>query len=146
MIDVRQLQDILPQAFPFVFIDRIVDFQEGKSLKAIKNLTANEWGFTQGGVEVSHFTETLLIEAASQAALALYQLSKIKPGQKRPQYILGKITAEFEKEVCIGDHLTIEALANKMLDTGGYSDVTISVDAQRVANIEIIYSVKRERD
>ena len=141
MIGTKELTEILPQAYPFLFIDRITEFEKDKKLIAIKNITANEWN-TIGHNGSAHFPETLMIEAASQAALALHQLSKIKPGEKRPLYILGKVTAEFLQSVAIGDQLVIEARA-KMLEAGGYSDVTISVGDLKVAQVEIIYSVKK---
>ena len=141
MIGTKELLEILPQAYPFLFIDRITEFEKDKKLVAIKNITANEWNAI-GHDDSAYFPETLIIEAASQAALALYQLSKIKPGEKRPMYILGKVTAEFLQSVAIGDQLVIEARA-KMLEAGGYSDVTISVGDLKVAQVEIIYSVKR---
>lgn len=140
------LDKILPQQHPFRMIDRIVDFKKDVSLTAIKNITGNEWvfdGFGGRGCDSGVFPETLIIEAASQTALCLYQLSKIKDGEKRPRYILGKIKSEWKKPVGIGDQLVVFALANKMLDTGGYSDIQVSSAEDVVGNVEIIYSVIR---
>ena len=74
MIDYKTIQKILPQRFPFILIDKIIDFKMGKSLTAIKNITGNEWIFDDGALagRGSIFPETLLIEAAAQAALVLY--------------------------------------------------------------------------
>ncbi len=157
MLDDKVIKDILPQSFPFVMIDRIVDFKKGESLTAIKNITGNEWIYEGQKVNPERrlrgraverakndiFPETLLIEAAAQAALMLYGLSKIKIGQKQPKYILGKSTADFKNFVYLGDQITIHALANKMLDTGGYSDITLSRTSENIGTIEIIYSVIR---
>lgn len=143
MIDSQELRKILPQEYPFLMIDKVLEYEKGKSLTAVKNITANEWSVGEGRFPIDHFPETLLIEAASQAALVLYQLSKIKVGEKRPQYILGRITANFLTSIVIGDQLRIKALANKMLDSGGYSDINLSVGVKKIAEIEIIYSVKR---
>ncbi len=144
MLNSQQIAEILPQAYPFIMIDRVVEFKKGESLTAIKNITGSEWIFEGQGYKSAVFPETLLIEAASQAALILYQLSKIKEGEKRPKYILGKITAEFENSVWIGDQLKIVAFANKMLDTGGYSEIKLSKNGNYMANIEIVYSVIRQ--
>ena len=70
----QELRKILPQAHPFMMIDRVVDIKKGKSLTAIKNITANEWPFLSN---LNHFPETLLIEAATQAALVLYKSMKL---------------------------------------------------------------------
>jgi len=69
MLDYEQLKKILPQAYPFLLIDRVENIQPGQSLTATKNITANEWPFTEGRERVQHYPETLLIEAAAQAAL-----------------------------------------------------------------------------
>ena len=145
MISAQQLQDALPHVYPFRLIDRIVEFEQGKSLTAIKNVTADEWVLNGEAGELTYFPETLMIEAASQAALVLYQLSRMKEGERRPHYILGKVTADFLKTVKTGDQLVIHALANKMLDTGGYSDINLFVGSQKVAQVEIIYSVRRQK-
>ncbi len=73
MFDHRQLNLILPQSYPFLLLDRVESFQPGESLVAIKNITANEWPFTNGLECSQHYPETLLIEAAAQAALVFIQ-------------------------------------------------------------------------
>ena len=139
----NQIAAILPQSYPFLMIDRVVDFKKGESLTAVKNITGNEWVFEGQSCQTGVFPETLLIEAAAQAALILYHLSKIKEGEKHPKYILGKTKAEFERSVSAGDQLSIVAFANKMLDTGGYSDIQLSNCDKSVAHIKIVYSVVR---
>ena len=145
MIDYKTIQKILPQSSPFILIDKIIDFKKGESLTAIKNITGNEWIFDEGALAgcSSIFPETLLIEAAAQAALVLYGLTNLQPADKQPQYILGRSKAEFENFVYIGDQITLSAVASKMLDTGGYSDIKLSKTSQNIGTIEIIYKVIR---
>jgi len=143
IIDNKRLREILPQSYPFLMIDRVEEFEKGKRLKAIKNITGNEWSTASGTADVGVFPETLIVEAASQAALLVYHLSKIKEGEKHPRYILGRVKAEFNKSAEVGDQLSIEAFATKMLDTGGYSDINVMVDSEKIATVEIVYSVKR---
>jgi 3-hydroxyacyl-[acyl-carrier-protein] dehydratase len=143
VLDCNQIADILPQAYPFIMIDRVIEFEKDKSLVAIKNITGNEWIFEGQTYKPDVFPETLVIEAASQAALVLYHLNKIKEGENRPKYVLGKIDADFKEAVLIGDQLEIKAFANKMLDTGGYSDIDVKRNGEPIVHIEIIYSVIR---
>ncbi len=66
----QDLKKILPQAYPFLLIDRVTDYKEGESLTAVKNITANEWPFeavADENLSNSHVPETLLIESAAQA-------------------------------------------------------------------------------
>ena len=143
ILDENQIARILPQAYPFIMIDRVIAFEKGESLTAIKNVTGNEWMFQGKGHQTGLFPETMVIEAASQAALVLYQLSKIKEGEQRPKYILGRVTSDFKRPIAIGDQIQIKAYANKMMDAGGYSDIELSVDGEPVAHVEIIYRVMR---
>lgn len=108
-LDSNQIARILPQSYPFLMIDRVVDFKKGESLTAIKNITGNEWffqgrcqsilrltpsslpdgvrsGFRPTSAENeaqdcsswgSIFPETLLIEAAAQAAILFYRPEKL---------------------------------------------------------------------
>ena len=72
MLDNNQLKKILPHAYPFVLLDRVERYIPGQSLVAIKKITANEWQFLESPERLEHYPETLLIEAAAQAALVLY--------------------------------------------------------------------------
>ena len=143
MIDINEIKEILPQAYPVLLIDRIVDFKDGKSLTAIKNVTGNEWIFSSDRADTGIFPETLLIEAATQAALALYELSRNKLRRKL-KYMLGRVKAEYLNPVKIGDQIQIQAFGNKMLETGGYSDIEIEDGNRKIANVEIVFSVIRE--
>ena len=76
MLDHNDLKKILPQAYPFLMLDRVLEYTEHKHLTAIKNITADEWFFQDtdedsNQTKTKHLPETLLIEAAAQAALVL---------------------------------------------------------------------------
>lgn len=90
----NQIAQILPQSYPFLMLDRVVDFKKGESLTAVKNITGNEWVFcsplTPFGAnpepsrrdegqpcQTGVFPETLLIEAAAQAAILFYRAEKL---------------------------------------------------------------------
>lgn len=143
MIDNSQLQKILPQAYPFLLLDRVEDVRPGHSLLAVKNITANEWPFSQERRYNAHYPETLLIEAAAQAALVLYHISKNFNNTKNLKYSLGKIRIKFESLVVPPDQLKILSKANKLLDYGGYSEIKIFTDIKLVGNLELIYAVKQ---
>ena len=141
-LDHQQLREILPYSFPFVLIDRVIEYKEGESLTAIKNITANEWPFNQDIAQATHFPETLIIEAAAQAALILYKISKPQEINKESLFVLGRIQAEFQKEVKVGSQLQLKVSVGKVLKTGGYSNVTIFADAESVCEVQVIYGVK----
>ena len=141
MIDYQTIRSILPQAAPFILIDKIIDFKKGKSLTAIKNITGNEWIFDDGALagRGSIFPETLLIEAAAQAALVLYGLSEVSKQAKNTEFILCKIQAEFTENIDIGHQLSIYAYASKMLENKGYMDINLCTSTKRIGSVQIIY-------
>lgn len=148
-LDHNQIQNILPQTNPFVFIDYVEDYKEGESLTAVKNVTANERPFTKSHTTpdtrhtgTANFPETLLIEAAAQAALILYHVSKVKDGRGRPKYFIGKCKAEFNAPVACGASVRLRVTAGKLLDTGGYTDIDVLADKIDVAKITIFFSVQ----
>jgi len=141
----KDLKEILPHAYPFLLIDRVEEIKRGESLVAIKTITTGEWA-TQNEFDLpQHFPETLLMEAASQAALVLYHVSKIKSNEPRPRYILGKSKGEFFNQIRVGDTIHFHAFANKMSDWGGFSEVKIFTSSKLKAKTEVFYSVHRKR-
>lgn len=139
MIDNSQLQKILPQAYPFLLLDRVEDVRPGHSLLAVKNITANEWPFSQERRYNAHYPETLLIEAAAQAALVLYKADKPSDSVK-PAYI-GKVKAEFFSPVSIGDQMAIKVKSSRIFGNSGFSDVEVSVNDEKKAEITTFYSI-----
>ncbi len=110
-IDIEGIMDLLPHRYPFLMIDRVVDYtisDEHKTLKAIKNVTFNE-PFFQG-----HFPGkpvlpgVLILEAMAQATgvLAFTMVGKPNPGEL--YYFAAIDNARFKRPVVPGDQLVID--------------------------------------
>jgi len=161
ILEQHQLKEILPQAYPFLLIDRVVELEKDKRLVAIKNITANEWTYQshppkgrdlanspqeiggQGHKGQNSFPQTLLIEAAAQAALVLYQVSKVQPGQPQPRFVMGRVKAEFHQPVSVGEQLRLEVEAGKFMKDASYADVLIEADSKSVAEITVFLGILR---
>ncbi|MBF0522834.1 MAG: hypothetical protein HQL24_07255 [Candidatus Omnitrophica bacterium] len=141
MFSIEDIKRVLPQTFPFLLIDRIIDFKKGESLTAVKNITANEWVFGDGGHPCDVFPETLLIEAAAQTGLALYALSKNSCAPIK--LTIGKIDGFFKEQAKVGDQLKITAFATKMMTNLGYIKIEITLSDLEIANIDLMYSARR---
>ena len=108
MVDIREIMSLLPHAYPFLLVDRIVELEPGKRIVGIKNVTYNE-PFFQG-----HFPGrpimpgVLIIEAMAQTAGVLAFKSMPPEDQKRPVYFLGIDNVRFRKPVIPGDQLRLE--------------------------------------
>lgn len=138
--DYSRFLDVLPQQYPMRLIDEIVDFKEGESLTAIKNITGSEWVFDNGATgPVDHFPETLIIEAAAQAALCYFNVkSKSTESQK---FMLGQINAEFSNQANIGECLILKTDMHKSMKKSGYMDVHCLIEDKQVANVTIFYGL-----
>ena len=108
MIEIKEIMTILPHAYPFLLVDRIVEMELGKRIVGIKNVTFNE-PFFQG-----HFPHrpimpgVLIVEAMAQTAGVLAFESMPEADRKRPVYFLGIDNVRFRKVVIPGDQLRLE--------------------------------------
>ena len=110
-LDVEQIMDLLPHRYPFLMIDRVVDYsitEEHKTLRAIKNITFNE-PFFQG-----HFPGkpilpgVLLLEAMAQATGILAFTMVGKPNDGELYYFAAIDHARFKRPVVPGDQLVLD--------------------------------------
>jgi beta-hydroxyacyl-ACP dehydratase FabZ len=107
ILDSTQIQQILPHRYPFLLIDRVIEFEPGKRIIAIKNVTFNE-PFFQGhfpGAPV--MPGVLVIEAMAQAG-GLVLLGTIDDPQSKVMLFTGIDKAKFRRPVVPGDTLRIE--------------------------------------
>lgn len=138
--DLRQFIDILPQKYPFLLIDDIVAYEEGRSLTAVKNITGTEWIYDneRNGME-GKFPETLIMESAAQTALAFYHANEgLTKGKK---FLLGKIDAEFFQEVKVGDWLKFRTEGFKKMGKSGFITVKCTRDTAEIASVQVFYGL-----
>ena len=109
ILDITQIQAILPHRYPFLLVDRIIEFEEGKRIVGIKNVTLNE-PFFQGhfpGAPV--MPGVLIIEAMAQTAGVL-MLGNIPDRDTKLVFFTGIEDAKFRKPVVPGDQLRMELI------------------------------------
>ena len=105
--DIQEILALLPHRYPFLLIDRIVEFERAKRLVAIKNVTINE-PFFQG-----HFPGypimpgVLVVEAMAQAG-GIIMMHEIPDREKKLVVFTGIEKAKFRRPVTPGDQLRIE--------------------------------------
>lgn len=107
ILDITQIQSLLPHRYPFLLVDRIVEYEEGKRVVGIKNVTLNE-PFFQGhfpGAPV--MPGVLIIEAMAQTAGVL-MLGNIPDRDSKLVFFTGIDGAKFRKPVVPGDQLRME--------------------------------------
>lgn len=108
VLNTNEIKNLLPHRYPFLLIDRVLDYELNKSLKAVKNISVNE-PFFQGHFPIKPIMPgVLIIEALAQAAAILGNLSLVGKLETEPLYFLvGVDNARFRQPVGPGDQLII---------------------------------------
>jgi len=141
-IDINQIMKLLPHRYPFLLVDRVLEFTPRQSITAIKNVTINE-PFFQG-----HFPDfpvmpgVLIIEALAQTA-ALLTFTEEK-AEDAVYYFAGIDGARFKKPVLPGDQLVMVATYQRE-KAGIYKfHVKATVDGELAAEADITCAVRRK--
>jgi 3-hydroxyacyl-[acyl-carrier-protein] dehydratase len=116
-IDINEILKLLPHRYPFVLIDRVLDYQPGQSLRAVKNVTINELYFTGHFPNNPVMPGVLQLEAMAQAlallAFKTLQDTGSKVTGKEIFYFAGIDKARFKQPVIPGDQLIIDIEMSK---------------------------------
>lgn len=108
MFKIEEILRFLPHRYPFLLVDRVISIEPGKSIKAIKNVTANESFFEGHFPEVKIMPGVLIVEAVAQAGGILLYHSLPEPAKKL--VVLSKIqSVKFRKIVVPGDQIELQA-------------------------------------
>ncbi len=108
-LDINQIKQYLPHRYPLLLVDRVLDWESGKSITAIKNVTINEEFFNGHFPHKPVMPGVLMIEALAQtAALLSFLTMNIKPDDNSVVYFIGIDGARFKRPVEPGDQLKME--------------------------------------
>ena len=142
-MNINDVKNFLPHRYPFLLIDRVLDFTTGKNLTAIKNVSFNEPHF------IGHFPDqpimpgVLIIEALAQATGILAFKSEVgKPLTGQIYMLVGVDKVRFKKSVEPGDQLKLYAEVVKVRRGIWKFDCKATVEEQLVTSAEIICTEK----
>lgn len=114
-MDIHKILTKLPHRYPFLLVDRVLEIDKGKTIKALKNVTINE-PFFQG-----HFPYrpvmpgVLMLEALAQAAALLaFDALETVPSDDTVYYFAGMEGVRFKRPVEPGDQLILEVALLRM--------------------------------
>jgi len=143
--DNRWIQQVLPHRYPFLLVDRVLDYSVGERLRALKNVTINE-PFFQG-----HFPGhpvmpgVLIIESLAQACGLLVQMSRKHDPNTHALYYLVKVDkAKFTRIVGPGDQLILEVELKRMIRSMGLFHCRAKVDGKTVAEAELMCAERND--
>lgn len=115
MMDIHQILEKLPHRYPILLVDRVLELEPGKRIRALKNVSINEPYF------VGHFPHrpvmpgVLMLEALAQAAALLsFADEKLKSDKNSVIYFVGIDGARFKRPVEPGDQLILEVTVDRI--------------------------------
>jgi 3-hydroxyacyl-[acyl-carrier-protein] dehydratase len=137
VLDIEAILERLPHRFPFLLVDRVLSVEPGKSIVALKNVTANEAHF------VGHFPGhpvmpgVLIVEALAQAGGVLAWETSSEP-DIWILYLVGIDNVRFKQTVRPGDQLVLKVnLVQRRRNLWKY-EATAEVDGKVVAEAELL--------
>jgi len=115
MLDIHQILKQLPHRYPILLVDRVLELEKGKSIRALKNVTINEPFFTGHFPHRPVMPGVLMLEAMAQAAALLaFDTLGVTPDDKTVYYFAGIDGARFKRPVEPGDQLIMDVTLDRM--------------------------------
>ena len=114
-LNVHEIQELIPHRYPMLLVDRVLDFEPGKTLHAIKNVTFNEPVFMGHFPELAIFPGVLILESLAQAT-GILGFKSSNSREDGEMYLFASIdNARFKQPVVPGDtmHLHVEFIKER---------------------------------
>ncbi|MCU7844555.1 MAG: 3-hydroxyacyl-ACP dehydratase FabZ [Candidatus Thiodiazotropha sp. (ex Monitilora ramsayi)] len=142
-MDINKVLSLLPHRYPFLLIDRVLEYEKDTRLLALKNVTYNE-PFFNGHFPVQPVMPgVLIVEAMAQATGLLAMESNPETVNETTIYLfVGIDKARFKQQVEPGDQLMIEVEQTKMKRGIGFFTCSAKVDGRTVATAEIMCTAR----
>jgi len=140
-LDIHQVMQHLPHRYPFLMVDKVLDYQLGDYLHAVKNITVNEPCFTGHFPHRPVMPGVLILEALAQATgiLAFKTLDEL-PDEKSLYYFVGIDKARFKKPVEPGDQVILKVKLLNRKRTMWKFEANALVDNKVVCSAELMCS------
>ncbi len=135
--NIEEIMDLIPHRYPFLLVDKVVEYSPRKWAKGYKNVSMNEPIFTGHFPGHPIFPGVLIIEALAQLGSIL--LKTMDEGQGKLGLFAGIDNVRFRRQVVPGDRLDLYVELLKIRPSLGKAYVKASVDEELVADGEIMF-------
>ena len=133
------IQKIIPHRHPFLLVDQVLEMEQGKSIKALKNVTASEAHFAGHFPQEHVMPGVLIVEALAQAgAVALLSHPDFKG---KIAYFAGIDNCRFKRKVIPGDTLILELEITKLRGPIGKGTGKATVNGALACSVDITFAV-----
>ncbi len=140
MLNIKEIQKILPHRYPFLLVDKIESVEPGVKAVGYKNVTMNEYFFQGHFPQEPVMPGVLIIEALAQVgAIAMLSLDEFKG---KIGYFTGIDKAKFRKKVIPGDVIRLEVEMIKRRGPIGIGKAIAYVDGKKAAEAELSFIIQ----
>ncbi|QYM78101.1 bifunctional UDP-3-O-[3-hydroxymyristoyl] N-acetylglucosamine deacetylase/3-hydroxyacyl-ACP dehydratase [Horticoccus luteus] len=144
-LDIKRILDTLPHRYPFLMIDRVLEFIADTELIAIKNVSVNEPYFQGHYPGEPVMPGVLQVESMAQAA-GILMLRNISAEGKTP-FFMSADKVKFRRPVIPGDQLVINAKLTKTRGTKiGVAECTCTVGGTVVSSAELMFALVSQNE
>lgn len=142
-MDIHEILEHLPHRYPFLLVDRVLDWEPGKNIVALKNVTINEPFFTGHFPHHPIMPGVLILEALAQAAAILaFKTLGSKADDNSVYYFVGIDGARFKKPVTAGDQLILNVEVLRHVKGIWKYSARAEVNGGLVAQAELMCTVR----
>ena len=145
IFEIQEILDYLPHRYPFLLVDRIVDYEESKRIVGLKNVTFNEPFFQGHFPGVPIMPGVLIVEAMAQVGGFLV-FKTLPEKHKKLVFFIGIDNAKFRKPVRPGDQLKIEMSVVRVKSRVGKLHGRAFVEGNLVSEADIMFSLVDRTD
>lgn len=139
LMDINEVMRHLPHRYPFLLIDRVLEWESGKYLKAIKNVTINEPFFPGHFPGRPVMPGVLILEALAQATGVLaFKTNKQRPERDALYLFVSIDRARFKRQVEPGDQVQLEVRLRRRLRGMWKFDAVAKVGDEVAATAELM--------
>jgi beta-hydroxyacyl-ACP dehydratase FabZ len=137
MMTIQEILKLLPHRYPLLLVDRVLEIEHGKRVKALKNVTANEPHFTGHFPGAPIMPGVLILEAMAQCGALMFLVDL--PDRESKLFLFGGVDkARFRRPVVPGDQLIIDAECIQRRSNSARVRGVATVDGNVVAEAEIL--------
>jgi 3-hydroxyacyl-[acyl-carrier-protein] dehydratase len=115
MLNFEEIRKLVPQKYPFLFIDKVVELQKESKIVCLKNISGNESFFVGHFPDFAIMPGVLILEALAQASIILFRKSFDADKDKDKVFLLASANVRFSKPVFPGDQLILEINTEKIV-------------------------------
>lgn len=136
----KEIMEILPHRYPFLLVDKIVDYEPGQWAEGIKCVSANEMQFLGHFPNEPVMPGVLIIEALAQVGAIAVLTEEENKGKL--VFFGGIKNARFKKKVVPGDVLTMKCELTARKGPIGFGKAVALVDGKVAASAELTFAIE----